>query len=341
MPTSPAPGTDAGLVIPNYVDVLEAAEQIADHTIRTPLLESPLLNEKLGGRLLVKAECLQLAGAFKFRGAYNRISRLSEEERKAGVVAFSSGNHAQGVALAAKMLGAPAVIVMPKDAPAMKLENTRAYGAEIVLYDRASENREDISQQLAAERGATLVPSYNDPHIIAGQGTVGLELARQARDMGADLDAVIMPCGGGGLSSGTALAVSHDCPRTELYTAETKGFEGMMQSLAAGERVSADAGGAQSFCDALLLPKPGEITFSINKGLLNGGFAISDTDTARAMAAAFRYLKIVVEPGGAVALAAVLIGAYDCRDKTVCVICSGGNVDGEVFAEAIGQGDGL
>ena len=341
MPTSPAPGTDAGLVIPNYVDVLEAAEQIADHTIRTPLLESPLLNEKLGGRLLVKAECLQLAGAFKFRGAYNRISRLSEEERKAGVVAFSSGNHAQGVALATKMLGASAVIVMPKDAPAMKLENTRAYGAEIVLYDRASENREDISQQLAAERGATLVPSYNDPHIIAGQGTVGLELARQARDMGADLDAVIMPCGGGGLSSGTALAVSHDSPRTELYTTEAKGFEGMMQSLAAGERVSADAGGAQSFCDALLLPKPGEITFSINKGLLNGGFAISDTDTARAMAAAFRYLKIVVEPGGAVALAAVLTGAYDCRDKTVCVICSGGNVDGEVFAEAIGQGDGL
>lgn len=340
MPTSPAPGADAGFVLPTYVDVLSAAEQIAGHAVRTPVLESPLLNEKLGGRLLVKAECLQLGGAFKFRGAYNRISRLSEEERKAGVVAFSSGNHAQGVALASKMLGAPAVIVMPKDAPAMKIENTRAYGAEIVLYDRASENREEIGQQLALDRGATLVPSYDDTHIIAGQGTVGLELARQVRDLGADLDAVIAPCGGGGLISGTALALSHDCPGTEIYAAEPEGFDDTVRSMAAGERLSIESG-AQSFCDALLLPTPGEMTFSINKTLLKGGFAISDTDTASAMAAAFRYLKIVVEPGGAVALAAALSGAYDCRDKTVGVICSGGNVDDGVFAKAISNGDGL
>ncbi len=234
MPTSLAPGTDAGPIAPNYVDVLSAAEQIAGHAVRTQVLESPLLNEKLGGRLLVKAECLQLAGAFKFWGAYNRISRLNDEEKKAGVVAFSSGNHAQGVALAAKLLGAPAVIVMPKDAPVMKIENARAYGAEIVLYDRASENREDIGQHLATERAATLVPPYDDPHIIAGQGTVGLELARQVRDMGADLDAVIAPCGGGGLISGMAMALSHDCPGVEIYAAEPEGFDDTVRSLATG-----------------------------------------------------------------------------------------------------------
>jgi len=223
MPTSLAPGTDAGPIAPNYVDVLSAAEQIAGHAVRTPVLESPLLNEKLGGRLLVKAECLQLAGAFKFWGAYNRISRLNDEEKKAGVVAFSSGNHAQGVALAAKLLGAPAMVVMPKDAPVMKIENARAYGAEIVLYDRASENREDIGQHLATERAATLVPPYDDPHIIAGQGTVGL-----------DLDAVIAPCGGGGLISGMEMALSHDCPGVEIYAAEPEGFDDTVRSLAAG-----------------------------------------------------------------------------------------------------------
>ncbi len=336
MPTSPAPGVELEIALPTYADVLSAAEQIAGYAIRTPVLESPLLNEKIGGRLLVKAECLQLAGAFKFRGAYNRISRLNDVERKAGVVAFSSGNHAQGVALAAKMLGAPAVIVMPKDAPAMKIENTRAYGADIVLYDRASENREEIGRQLAVDRGATLVPSYDDLHIIAGQGTVGLELAAQVRDMGTELDAVIAPCGGGGLISGAALALSHDCHGVEIYAAEPEGFDDTVRSLAAGERLSI-TGDPQSFCDALMLPTPGKITFSINKALLKGGFVLNDSDTARAMAAAFRYLKIVVEPGGAVALAAALSGAYDCRGKTVCVICSGGNVDGGVFAEAIGD----
>ena len=335
MPTSPAPGTDAGLVIPNYVDVLEAAEQIADHTIRTPLLESPLLNEKLGGRLLVKAECLQRGGAFKFRGAYNRISRLSGEQLKAGVVAFSSGNHAQGVALAAQMLGTPSVIVMPKDAPVMKIDNTRAYGAEIVLYDRAGENRTEIAQRLALERGATLVPSYDDPFIIAGQGTVGLEIAAQARKMDAKLDAVIIPCGGGGLISGCALALSEECPEAKLFAAEPEGFDDTARSLAAGERLCNDQGG-KTFCDALVLPTPGALTFSINRRLLAGGFALGDAETARAMKAAFQYLKLVVEPGGAVALAAALTGAYDCRGKTVSVVCSGGNVDPGVFAAALG-----
>ena len=325
---------------PTYNDVLSAAEQIADHAICTPVLESPQLNEVLGGRLLVKAECLQLAGAFKFRGAYNRISRLSKKELNYGVVAFSSGNHAQGVALASKMLGAPAVIVMPKDAPPLKIDNTRSYGAEIVLCDRVLENREEIGQQLANERKATLVPSYDDPYIIAGQGTVGLEIASQVGELGAELDALIAPCGGGGLISGTALAFSKDCPNVDIYAAEPEGFDDTKRSLAAGKRLFID-GNLNTFCDSLMLPTPGEITFSINKKLLKGGFAIRDIDTARAMAVAFQYLKIVVEPGGAIALAAVLSRAFDCRDKTVCVICSGGNVDSRMFNEAISKGNGL
>ncbi len=328
MPTSPAPEA------PTYADVVEAAERLAPYVVTTPLLESPLLNEQLGGRLLVKAECLQRSGAFKFRGAYNRISRLNAQERKAGVVAFSSGNHAQGVAMVAQMLGVPAVIVMPTDAPEIKLANTRAYGAEVVLYDRETESREEIGARLAKERGSILIPSYDDPFIIAGQGTVGLELASQAGDLGVKLDAVIVPCGGGGLSSGSALAISHECPETEIYTAEPDGFDDTARSLAAGERVANEPGG-KTFCDALILPTPGELTFSINRKLLAGGLSVSDAEAARAMAAAFKYFKLVVEPGGAVALAAALSGAYDCRGKTVAVVCSGGNVDAGVFARAI------
>ena len=332
MPTSPAP---ENLAAPTFEDVQAAAVRLAGHAIVTPLLESPLLNETLGGRVLIKAECLQLSGAFKFRGAYNRISQLSDEERQAGVVAYSSGNHAQGVAMVSRMLGVPAVIVMPTDAPEIKLANTRAYGAEVVLYDRETESREEIGARLAAERGSILVPSYDDPFIIAGQGTVGLELVSQAGDMGVKLDAVIVPCGGGGLSSGSALAIAHECPETKIYTAEPDGFDDTARSLAAGERLANEAGG-KTFCDALILPTPGELTFSINRKLLAGGLSVSDNATARAMAAAFKYFKLVVEPGGAVALAAALSGAYDCRGKTVAVICSGGNGDAGVFARAIG-----
>ncbi|MDA1089020.1 MAG: threonine/serine dehydratase [Proteobacteria bacterium] len=338
MPTSPV--SDPLLQAPTYADVQSAAKQIAGHAIVTPLLESPLLNERLGGRLLVKAECLQRVGAFKFRGAYNRISRLDPAERKAGVVAFSSGNHAQGIALAAQMLGVPAVIVMPTDAPEIKLANTRAYGAEVVLYNRDKEDRADIGARLATERGSTLVPSYDDPFIIAGQGTVGLELAAQARALEARLDAVIVPCGGGGLISGCALALKHESPDTEIYAAEPDGFDDTKRSLAAGERLANETG-AKSFCDALILPMPGELTFSINRQHLSGGLSVSDHQTAQAMKVAFQYLKLVVEPGGAVALAAALSGAYDCRDKTVAVICSGGNVDAGIFAEAINLDDPL
>ena len=329
MSTSPAPKA------PTYDDVVAAAEKIAGHAVITPLLESTLLNEKLGGRLLVKAECLQRSGAFKFRGAYNRISRFGDEQRKAGVVAFSSGNHAQGVAMVARMLNVPAVIVMPTDAPEIKLANTRAYGAEVVMYDRETESREEIGERLAAERKATLVPSYDDPFIIAGQGTVGLEIAAQAREMDAKLDAVIVPCGGGGLISGCALALFEECPKAKLFAAEPEGFDDTARSLAAGERLCNDPGG-KTFCDALVLPTPGALTFSINRRLLAGGFALGDAETAGAMKVAFQYLKLVVEPGGAVALAAALTGAYDCRGKTVSVVCSGGNVDPGVFAAALG-----
>lgn len=323
---------------PTYQDVLSAAEKIAGHAVITPLLESRLLNDRIGGRLLVKAECLQRSGAFKFRGAYNRISRLDGKARKAGVVAFSSGNHAQGVAMVAQMLDLPATIVMPTDAPKIKIANTRAYGAEVVFYDRETESREEIGENLAAERGATLVPSYDDPLIIAGQGTVGLELAAQAEDMGVPLDAVIIPCGGGGLSSGCALALSELSPATKLFVAEPDGFDDTARSLAAGVRLTNEPGG-KTFCDALILPTPGELTFPINRRLLTGGLAVSDADVADAMAAAFRYLKIVVEPGGAVALAAVLSCAYDGRGKTVAVVCSGGNVDAAVFAQALTGND--
>ncbi len=332
MNTSPPP--EPGPEPPTYADVVSAAERIAGHAVVTPLLESPLLNERLGGRLLVKAECLQRSGAFKFRGAYNRISRLDDKARKAGVVAFSSGNHAQGVAMVAQMLGVPATIVMPTDAPEIKLANTRAYGAEVVLYDREKESREEIGERLAAEKGATLVPSYDDPFVIAGQGTVGLELAAQAEDMGARLDAVLIPCGGCGLSSGCALALSEICPEAQVFSIEPEGFDDTARSLAAGKRLTNEAGG-KTFCDALILPTPGELTFSINRRLLAGGFAVSDADVARAMKAAFECLKLVVEPGGAVALAAALSGAYDVRDKTVAVIFSGGNVDAKVFAKAL------
>lgn len=332
MPTSSTPEP------PTYDDVEDAAGLLAGHAVRTPLLESPLLNARVRGRLLVKAEPLQRTGSFKFRGAYNRLARLDPEARARGVVAFSSGNHAQGVAAAAALLGIRAAIVMPSDAPAIKLANTRAYGAEVVLYERDRESREEIARRLAADRGATLVPSYDDRYIIAGQGTVGLEIAEQVRDIGAGVDAVIVPCGGGGLISGCALALTEECPGIAIYSAEPEGFDDTMRSLAAGKRVANDPG-ARTICDALMLPTPGAMTFAINKRLLEGGLAVGDDDARRAMKAAFQFLKLVVEPGGAVALAAALTGAYDCNGKTVAVVCSGGNVDAGVFADALSTRD--
>jgi len=332
MPTSPKLKKRPNA--PTYDDVVSAAKQISGHAVRTPLLESPLFNEKLGGRLLIKAECLQRSGAFKFRGAYNRLSRLDDAQRKSGVVAFSSGNHAQGVALVSQMLGVPAVIVMPKDAPEIKVSNTRAYGAEVIFYDRDTDDREKIGASLASDRGATLVPSFDDPFIIAGQGTAGLELADQAKELGAKLDSVIIPCVGGGLTSGCALALRKVTPDTEIYAAEPETFDDTARSLAADERVSVKPD-QKTICDALMMPTPGEITFSINRKLLTGALTATDDDVLRAMKAAFNYFKLAVEPGGAIALAVAMSGAFDIRGKTVGVICSGGNVDAQVFAAAL------
>lgn len=320
--------------LPTFADVETAARRLAGHAVLTPLLESPLLNDRLGGRLLVKAEVLQRTGSFKFRGAFNRISLIPEAERPRGVVAFSSGNHAQGVAAASRFLGIPATIVMPSDAPAIKVANTREWGARVVLYDRWNEDREAIGARISAETGATLVRPYDDPYIMAGQGTIGLELADQAGVIGARLDAILAPCGGGGMISGIALAMATRCPDTRVYAVEPAGFDDTTRSLAAGERLS-NAAGASSFCDALLAPMPGELTFAVNSTHLAGGFAVTDAEVAAAMAAARDHFKIVVEPGGAVALAAVLSGKISIAGKTMAVVCSGGNVDPEVYAQAL------
>jgi threonine dehydratase len=323
-------------MIPTFADIEAAALRLAGKAVLTPLLESPELNARLGGRLLVKAECLQRTGSFKFRGAYNRISQLTEEERRRGVVAYSSGNHAQGVAAAASALGVAAVIVMPADAPAVKIANTREMGGEVVLYDRWTESREAIAAAIAVERGATLVPPFDDPQIIAGQGTCGLELAAQAQAMGLLLDVAVVPASGGGLVAGVALALSHASPGTEVFSAEPEGFEDLARSLKAGARVANEMGEARSFCDALMASSPGEIPFALHRKLLGGGVAVPDADTAKAMAEAFSRFRLVVEPGGAVALAAALSGKVPVKGRTVAVICSGGNVDAGVFCRAIG-----
>ncbi|MEE8203783.1 MAG: threonine/serine dehydratase [Alphaproteobacteria bacterium] len=325
--------------LPRFADVEAAAERLAGHAVLTPLVESPLLNERLGARVLVKAEPLQRTGSFKFRGAYNNISQLGDAERKHGVVAYSSGNHAQATAAAARQAGIDAVMVMPDDAPRIKIDNTRAWGAEVVLYERASRVREEVAKRIADQRGATVVPPFDHPWTIAGQGTVGLEIAAQAAALGAELDAVLVPCSGGGLIAGCALALAERAPGAALYAVEPEGFDDTARSLAAGSRQEARPG-ARSFCDALLAPTPGELTFAINREHLAGGLAVSDDEVAQAMRLAFVYLKLVIEPGGATALAALASGKLDCRGKTVAVVASGGNVDAETFRDAITRAGG-
>lgn len=312
-------------------DVRDAARRIAGHAVRTPLLEFAPLNERVGQRVLVKFEGAQHTGSFKFRGAYNRLSRLDEAERAAGVVAWSSGNHAQGVAAAARLLGMPAAIVMPADAPAMKMANTRALGAEIVLYDRDTQSREEIATALARARGAVLVPSFDDPHVIAGQGTVGLEIMEQAADAQATVGRVLVCCGGGGLVAGIATAIKDVQPGIAIYSVEPKAFDDTARSLASGRRESV-ATGARSICDALLAPSPGELTFPINRRLLSGGLAVTDEQVCAAMRLAFEALKLVIEPGGAVALAAVLEGMLPPSNDAIVVVVSGSNVDPDAYA---------
>ena len=321
---------------PTLADVQAAARRLEGITIRTPLLENQRVNAMLGGRLFLKAECLQRTGSFKLRGAYNFLASMSEAERKKGAVGWSSGNHAQGLAEAARLLGMKATIVMPADAPALKVANTRASGAEIVLYDRVKDSREEIGQAIAAKTGAAIVPPYDHAWILTGQGTAGLEIVEQARSAGATLDAVAAPCSGGGLSTGIALAVKGLSPSTSVHAGEPAGFDDLARSLAAGTKQT-NAKLSGSICDALLAPTPGDVTFPLAQKLLGPGLVVTDDEVLDAMEVAFREYKIVVEPGGAVALAAALTGKLPVRGRSVAVVCSGGNVDHATFVRALSR----
>lgn len=313
-------------------DVEGAARRLEGIAIRTPLIESPELNERAGGRVLLKPECLQRTGSFKIRGAYNLLSQLTPEQAARGAVAWSSGNHAQGVACAGKLLGIRTAIVMPEDAPRAKLDNTRRLGGEVITYDRYTGDREAIARKIAAERGAEVVPSYDHEHIMAGQGTVGLEIAQQSEVLGALPDQVLICCGGGGLTSGCTVALTAKIPGIQVHTVEPQNFDDTARSLAAGKRLEVDPD-ARSICDALQAHTPGALPFEIMSKLNAPGLVVSDAEVRGAMRFAFRYLKLVVEPGGAVALATVLSRKIDTAGRTTAVVISGGNVDVDLFAE--------
>jgi threonine dehydratase len=311
---------------PTFADVQAAAERIAPYAIRTPLVESWQLNALTGGRAFLKLETLQRTGSFKFRGATNRLALIPQGARPRGVVAFSSGNHAQGVAAAAALFGMPALIVMPSDAPRPKIEGTRAYGAQIVEYDRVRDDREAIAAKICAERGAVLIKPFDDAGIIAGQGTAGLEIAEDARRAGVMLDEVLVPCSGGGLVSGVALALNGAKSPARVHSVEPENFAGMKLSLEAGKRVKA-AGEALSVADALMAPIPGEIVFEVARDLLAPGLTVSDAELNAAVTFAAEKLKLLVEPGGAAALAALLSGKIEAKDRAVALVLSGGNAD--------------
>ncbi len=317
---------------PIRADVVAAAARIVGEAVRTPLLRSHTLDARCGRTVLLKAETLQRTGSFKFRGAYNAVRQIPEDRRAAGVVAPSSGNHAQGLAEAARLAGMPCTIVMPADAPALKTARTRALGATVRPYDRAREDRLAIAQGIAAETGATLVPPFDHPHVIAGQGTCGLEMGEQAAALGLTLDAALVCCSGGGLAGGIGLAL----PGVDTYTVEPAGFDDMSRSLGSGRR-ERNAAPTGSVCDALLVETPGEITFAVAQRTLAGGLVVTDEQAMEAMAFAFTELKLVVEPGGAVALAALLFDLVPERYETVGVVLSGGNVDPTFFSRVLAE----
>ncbi len=320
--------------LPAYSDITDAAERLAGQAVRTPILRSDRLDRELGAQIFIKPECLQRTGSFKFRGAYNRISRLSEAEKARGVIAYSSGNHAQGVAAAASLVGTTAKILMPEDAPATKVDGVKFWGGEVLFFDRASESREEIGNRIAEEEGRVLVPPYEDRFIMAGQGTSGLEALEQMAEHGATPDMVVCCCGGGGLIAGVSLAVKEHHPDAEIWAAEPEGFDDHRRSLASGRRETNEKL-TGSVCDAIITPTPGEMTWQINSRTLAGAAVISDDEALDAVAYAWRYLKIVVEPGGAAALAAVLSGKLDVAGKTVCVLATGGNIDRAMFNRAL------
>jgi threonine dehydratase len=322
------------LAPPTAADVDAAAKKLAGVAIRTPLVNSPVLDQLLGARVFLKAETLQRTGSFKFRGAYNKISSIAPERKANGVVAYSSGNHAQGVAHAAALCNMPAVIVMPSDAPQAKRERTAALGAEVVLYDRDTEDRAAIARGIAQKRGAVLVPPFDDPFVIAGQGTAGREICEDLDRLGLKPDVVVVGASGGGLIAGIALAIKARVPGAKFYSAEPEGFDDTMRSFQSGKRET-NPRMSGTICDALMTNTPGVITWEINRKLVGEGVSASDAEVGRAVAFAFRELKLVVEPGGAIGLAALLAGKLDIRGKVVVAVLSGGNVDAELFHRLI------
>lgn len=320
-------------------DIEAAAARLAGVCVPTPLLRNHELDAAAGGTVLIKPECLQVTGSFKIRGAYNFLSQMTPTEAAPGVVAFSSGNHAQGVAAAGARLGIHTAIVMPEDAPRTKLANTQRLGGEVITYDRHTGDREAIAREIAARRGATVVPSYDSEAIIAGQGTVGLEIAQQCIDAGKPPDQVLVCCGGGGLVAGSAIALTARIVGISVHPVEPEGFDDTARSLQSGkrERINDDA---RSICDALQAHRPGKLTFEINRRLLGKGLVVSDDEVRDAMRFAFRQLKLVVEPGGAVALAAVLSGKIATEGRTTVIVISGGNVDSATFAAVMRDGSG-
>jgi threonine dehydratase len=325
---------EAPVSLPTVADIDEAARRLDGVALRTPLLTSAALDAMTGGRVFLKAETLQRTGSFKFRGAYNRLAAIPLERRTGGVVAFSSGNHAQGVAAAARLLSMPCVIVMPSDAPRAKRDRTAALGAEIVLYDRAREDREAIAEAIAKERDATLVPPYDDALIIAGQGTAGREIVDDLNALGLKPDVVVVTASGGGLTAGIALAVKARVPTAAVYTAEPQGFDDHARSFRSGQREQNTAL-TGTICDALMARMPGKLTFAINRSLVGAGVVASDEEVAAAVAFAFAELKLVVEPGGAVALAALMMRKIDITGKVAVAVLSGGNVDPELFSRLV------
>ncbi len=320
--------------LPTFSDLLAAQRRLAQLAYRTPLIEHPGLNARVGGRVLLKAENLQRVGAFKFRGAYNKVAQVDPGAFPGGVVACSSGNHAQGVAAAATLMGFKSAIVMPADAPRLKIARTKAFGAEVVAYDRVNEDRDAIARELCAARHAAYVHPFDDPDVIAGQGTVGIEMMEQAEALGATPDLVLVGASGGGLISGVSIAVKQKSPSSLIYSVEPAGFDDLARSLQGGRRERNPALSG-SICDALLAVTPGELTFEVARRNLAGGLSVTDEEARAAVRYAFEELKLVVEPGGAVSLAAILAGKLPLRGKTVAAVLSGGNIDPALFAEII------
>lgn len=317
-----------------FSDIRDAAERLDGIAVRTPLLEYKALNQHVGARVFIKPEMLQHAACFKFRGAYNCMVQLNQTQRNKGVITYSSGNHAQGIALSAKMLGVRATIIMPADTPTIKIENTKQHGADIQFYDRYTQIREDIVRDIAKTNGQIIIPPYEHKQVIAGQGTIGIEIAQQAEHKGVCLDSLIIPCGGGGLCAGVSTAIKHLSPTTDLFLVEPEAFDDTGRSLRSGRREKIKEG-SKSICDAVQTPTPGEITFPINLKNFTGGLTVRDTEVKQAMAYAWKTLKLVLEPTAAMSLACLLSRKVDAQGKNVAIVFSGGNVDQKLFMDCI------